>query len=394
MKSRYSYIDAIFLSIFSKDLYRDVAVKWQGYGIKYLLILVSFIAITASFFSTYNLYKFSTKEQAIELTNLLFGNENISFESNLNRVLQVISQFPRIDFSDGRMNISGEDPHVIVDPLTKNDLFIFDTTGKTNSLENSTALALFTSRNIVVRSNNEKSRGYGESISYRDWQNRTIDLRVWNSFFDLVSKIPELKIENNRLILTDEQERLNSPIIITLDSHEKPIIIVDIKNEYNNLEESGSYLLLQEQGFYLTNFEDIKNTLYYSYDELDSALFYQGILYSYDFLKKLLYFALPVVTFLSILFIGFFSGLIMVTLLTASGILIAKYLSYELPTKIIYRLCCVSLTPVITASILLPQFLSKQGLVYFLIAIGYTYFSISSQDKNLRLPPDGSSSSK
>jgi Ca2+/Na+ antiporter len=62
------------------------------------------------------------------------------------------------------------------------------------------------------------------------------------------------------------------------------------------------------------------------------------------------------------------------------GMLMARSLRADVSRKAIFRLCCVSTTPILAASMLLPQFLSQQGLVYLLLAVGYIYFALSAQD--------------
>lgn len=396
-KPRYSYIDAIFLSLFSKDLYRDVVNKWQGYGIKYLLLVTFIVSLVLSAFLVYRVYEFSPEKEARRTTAFLFGDENFSFEAQMNRALTVLYKLPKMEFKDDRLTIEDvEQPYIIKDPLYRKELLIFDTTGQITDLRNSSALALLTSRNIVFASQEESYKNTGKPLLYTKWANQTISLEFWNAVFHLLSQAPWLELKDYQLKRIDQTAQDNTTMSVTYDKQPIPVITTDFDDTYKNLEAADSLSLLKKDGLFIYNLDDKTSPLYFSYEEINKTTISRGLTYILNFFKHFLYFAIPLLSIPSVFIAGFLSGLVMLCLYFLAGSLIAKYIRISLPSKTIFRLCCVSTTPVLTASMILPQFLSRQGLVYFLIAIGYIYFAISVQDsqKHKGAPPNGSSTAK
>jgi hypothetical protein len=57
-KARYHYWQAFILSLYSPKLYVDVAQRWRGFGLNYLLLLVALLCIPFSirFIANFNIY--------------------------------------------------------------------------------------------------------------------------------------------------------------------------------------------------------------------------------------------------------------------------------------------------------------------------------------------------
>ena len=122
--------EAVYLSFFSKPLYRDVARNWRGVGFLYLLMLllvcwlVTFIDVQAGI---------------------------SEFVDDVGP--PILEQVPTVSIRGGRVSIDRPVPHTIADPETGKPIAIIDTSGQITSLEGSDAVMLLTESEIVVSKN-------------------------------------------------------------------------------------------------------------------------------------------------------------------------------------------------------------------------------------------------
>lgn len=122
---QYNVLQAIFMSFYSKNLYRDVANNWGGKAFFYLLFLLclSWIAFVCV---------------------LQMGiNEGYRKHSDA-----VIDQIPVLTIKDGKLSTPENKPYVIVNPDTKEKVFVIDTTGQYTSLEQAQAPVLVTETQV------------------------------------------------------------------------------------------------------------------------------------------------------------------------------------------------------------------------------------------------------
>lgn len=145
-----SFFSAAFHSFYSRSFYQEVARKWLGLGMRYLLLLlvigwIPFIAvlmakveqIDTSFYE-------STEPTAVQDSS-----------STVNGILHtIITQMPVLTFEKGEVHLQEIQPYIIADPATNIPLMVIDTTGKINSLQGTKALILLTKRDLYARSNN------------------------------------------------------------------------------------------------------------------------------------------------------------------------------------------------------------------------------------------------
>jgi hypothetical protein len=143
---RYSIVHPWALSFFSKDLYRDVAANWKGFGLLYLLSLLALCTIPGAL----------TIDRA--LTDWIDRDAP-----------KIIRQVPAVTVSHGTVSVDVPQPYTIRDEAGR-PLVIIDTTGKTTSLEQTEAVALLTKTELIVRDSGRKTR----SLSLTD----VADLRI------------------------------------------------------------------------------------------------------------------------------------------------------------------------------------------------------------------------
>ncbi len=125
---RYSTVHPLYMSFYSKPLYRDVAQNWGKLSFLYLFLLLSVCIIPSMF----------------------------KFHSEVSEYLdrkapKIIKQFPVITISKGQVSVDAEMPYVIKDPETGSVLIILDTTGKVTSLEDSNSVVLLTKTQLILK---------------------------------------------------------------------------------------------------------------------------------------------------------------------------------------------------------------------------------------------------
>jgi hypothetical protein len=129
-----SMLRAFALSFHSKELYRDVARKWKGTGLLYLVLLLAIC-------------------WAVQIIKVQFGITHFARQEGTNLVKQV----PGIMISDGEVSTDVQTPYFIKDE--KGDVVaIIDMTGQYTSLENTTARMLLTRNHLLVASSGSETR--------------------------------------------------------------------------------------------------------------------------------------------------------------------------------------------------------------------------------------------
>jgi len=134
---RYNVVHPLWMSFFSKDLYRDVGLHWRGVTFAYLLVLLAASWLPAM----------------------------IRFDSGVRRFVRddapaIVKQIPRITIRDGRASTDVQQPHCIVDPEDDQCVAIIDTLGTTTSLEGTDARMLLTARRLIYARNDAETRVY------------------------------------------------------------------------------------------------------------------------------------------------------------------------------------------------------------------------------------------
>lgn len=121
----YSIFEAIYLSFFSRALYRDVANNWGGKAILYLLFIVALSWIVFTF-----------KVQ-----------QGISYIYHANSQ-RLVAQIPELTIKNGIITTPENRPYFVYAPQDKALLAVIDTSGRFTSLQNAKAMVLVTPTSI------------------------------------------------------------------------------------------------------------------------------------------------------------------------------------------------------------------------------------------------------
>lgn len=145
---RYNVLQALVLSFYSRDLYRDVAKNWQGLAVLYVLLLLalSWIPSAASIY------------QDVKQTIALKSPE-------------ILKLIPSVTIKDGTLSIDKPAPYIIKDPKTNLPMIIVDTSGRIKSLANNQATILITQHKFYLR----KSLDYIHEYDFSHWRDITLD---------------------------------------------------------------------------------------------------------------------------------------------------------------------------------------------------------------------------
>ncbi len=123
----FPFYQAPFLAFYSADLYRDVARRWRGLGMGYLLVLLMVIWIPS----------------ALEIRNTLSD-----FRQNI--APPIVAQLPTIDVVNGEARVQGTTPRIIRDHQGL-PLALIDLDAGPEALDASSAAALLTRTHLYIR---------------------------------------------------------------------------------------------------------------------------------------------------------------------------------------------------------------------------------------------------
>ena len=130
---RYSRIRALVLSLYSPDLYRDVAANWRGVGFLYLLLILALTWIPVIYKMQVGIREFAQTE----------------FPS-------MIHDFPPITISKGVVSSPAAQPYYLREQQSGKIFFILDTTGKVTELPpGDDPMILLTKTELIYRNQRE-----------------------------------------------------------------------------------------------------------------------------------------------------------------------------------------------------------------------------------------------
>lgn len=154
---RYGIVHPLYLSFFSKPLYRDVARNWKGLCLTYLLALLALSVIPGVM-----------KVQG-DLTDFI-NTKAPGF----------VKQFPTLTISDGKVSTDKPQPFYIKDEKTGKPAIIIDTTGRITSLKGSPASALVTKTAVIIKTGKDNYKTFDLS----DIKRLVVNRRVIYSWLD------------------------------------------------------------------------------------------------------------------------------------------------------------------------------------------------------------------
>lgn len=133
----YNILQAIFMSFYSKNLYRDVAINWGGKAFLYLLFLLalSWIAVTYQ---------------------IQHGINQIYYRNSD----KIIAQIPILHIQEGKVSTPENRPYFIKDPDTNKEIAVIDTTGQYTTLEQTQTTLLVTKDTIITRTKPDEIKSF------------------------------------------------------------------------------------------------------------------------------------------------------------------------------------------------------------------------------------------
>lgn len=129
---QYSYFQAIFMSFYSRELYRDVAKNWSTGVVLYLLLLLS----------------------------LCWSALMFEIQPSINRAVSVLGQsvVPQlptaVTIKNGIATTPENHPYLVRDPNSKKVVLIVDTTGKNLTLDQAKVNVLITKDSFIYKNDN------------------------------------------------------------------------------------------------------------------------------------------------------------------------------------------------------------------------------------------------
>ncbi len=108
LKSKYSYVQALYLSFFKSELYVDVKQRWRGVNMLYLLLVCSILSVPWALLEAYK--------------------QNQYYQTV---VIPSVNKIPNLKIKNGEVQFEEKMPFVITEIKTGKPVVVIDTTGKT-----------------------------------------------------------------------------------------------------------------------------------------------------------------------------------------------------------------------------------------------------------------------
>ncbi len=365
----FQFLQAIFLSFYSKSLYRDVALQWKGRGFLYLAGLMILASASVGYAWHSYLNKIDTKIYSTSLYRLSFGEGNFSETQKLNRLFEVISLLPPLQVQNGELQSEQQGKETIYDPLSPERALVYiDPT--IEGAESTTAVPLMIAKDGFFLSLNNKLNFvlYFDDIQLGDhW---------WNSLFAILENTP-------KLTLADGIASLDRPSPYqVLNAADKPILHFDTSStmghqSFENSDDVYAAFLRQEALFFI---DDKNEPLVLDYQQLSKsdiiALFDAAIRRGIHVVNIAGLLVLLPVALLMLLI-----AMAITSLLAVVGVTFARYRHiFHLTYKDCQRLAAISFTPVLMLKAIAPEF-PLNNLVFFFMALGYLCFAIDANKK-------------
>jgi hypothetical protein len=359
------YLRTIIYSFYSASAYIDVFKNWRGYGLKYILIVTTILSAFIVLGWSWQINKINPNIIANNITDIIISEPNLSFEDNINRFLNILSQIPEMELKDGSIKILESQPYSITDPVSGEEIAIIDTTGSYTSLENTSATFLLTETKMIIL---DKS-GQENIIYLHDIKKRyNIDEDSLNETMFIISQIPAFGLRNGRVITQDNK------LYKILDKKDSALVEIGADARLNDTMEPMMAISTDEIS-YKSIFNKKGKILEVS--ELNEQKLFDIILSGIQNIRKLLQWGAPIIALPFVILTSFLFNCLMLVFYSFIGysfIKITKLGQFEFID--IMRVSAVAITPMLLLSTLLPHIISSQGTVYFIISIGYLYFAV------------------
>lgn len=155
---KYSIIDTIFMSFYSKKVYLDVYRNWRGLGFAYLLVVIMVFSLG----ELIQMQKFVTQWV-------------------INKGPAVVTQVPEMWFTDGQLHHNGDNPLLITDPQTQLPIVLIDSTLTNISAVDTSIVIVFGKDELAV--DNSRQR---QVVPLSNFETVTLDSEVVEHWFEVV----------------------------------------------------------------------------------------------------------------------------------------------------------------------------------------------------------------
>ncbi len=153
---RYTYGHSLFLSFFSRSLYREVCREWKGTAFLYLFLLTALCLVPF----TVRMHRWMLE---------FFGGKNTK---------AIVAQVPEVRIVKGEVSLSEAQPYYLRSPEGGKPFGIIDTTGSITSLEGTGANFLLTRNSLLLKESEIVTKTY----SLSDIDGVTVNQGMINNF--------------------------------------------------------------------------------------------------------------------------------------------------------------------------------------------------------------------
>lgn len=156
MKQTFPFWQAPYLAWFSKPFYQDVAQRWRGLALTYLLVLLA----------------------VAWLPNAFRLNQRMETFRN-NDLPPILEQVPRLEIQNGEIQADVTMPYRIIDPESQETLVVIDKNATEDDFDRLNTLILITRDQIISNRN-----GFNRSFNLDDLEGVSIDKESLGGWID------------------------------------------------------------------------------------------------------------------------------------------------------------------------------------------------------------------
>ncbi len=358
-QQKYSFFQAIYMSFYSKSLYKDIATNWFKSGhfftlrLSMLISLICFITFILTLFDLRPQQYFTSISQAI-----LGDNQLISKEDAIRRNLYILSSLPSIEYNNGNVHTKERKSFTITDPLTHKAFLTIDTEDLNAQLPSNR-----TDQYYILKSNGIIFNNKFSPFSAQD-------KKILEIICNVLGQLPAMNF-NGEVIKTAKEQAY----LINIYKTEAPKILIDtrVKPKYTTLEK-GQLLLINDNSITVSNpLTDEITKIFLS--DLNSELL-EKQLYAYFKIFKIV--TIILLTILLPCLILFIFAIISTFVLanTAIAKIISDTTNLQLSKHAILRISAVATLPILVITLLFI-ILSQLSIIFFIpVAIFYMNFAV------------------
>ncbi len=367
------YLRTIFLSFYASSIYKDALNNGRGYGLKYLLIVTLLTSAIISAGWVWKIRQINPVQLADSIMEIIISEPELTFEENINRFLNILSQIPDISIKEGKLITEEARPYPITDPVSGNDVAVIDTTGRYKSLEGTDAALLLTETKLIARNEQNTEEKGPETVMYLSDISKHYDVNEesLNEALFIIGQIPLISLNNGKLLTQgDESYKI-------IDKKDLEIAQVGPDAKLDEKSMQPVIVINQDEIAYKTIFN--KDGTYIKATDITEDKLFELIKSSIIYIKGIMLTGMPLVAFPFLVLTSFVFNVIMLLLYAFIGysfIKIMKKGAFEYQQ--VMRIAAIAITPILIISVTLPHFIPSQGTIYFLITIGYLHHAIRS----------------